>query len=104
MTKTVEYSGANHRVSPDTIELLTRERNKGRFLKRRKTVDTKVKVIPIFSNGQLCHVGLGDKYHIRKAGSTYCGRKPLCGIPQSIIGVRESSASMCQQCVDKYNC
>ncbi len=34
MTKTIEYSGANHRVSPATIELITGERNKGKSLRQ----------------------------------------------------------------------
>ena len=34
MTKTIEYSGDNHRVSPATIELLIGERNKGKSLRQ----------------------------------------------------------------------
>ncbi|MBA7559387.1 hypothetical protein ES708_01001 [subsurface metagenome] len=34
MTKTIEYSGANHKVSPATIELLISERNKGKSLRQ----------------------------------------------------------------------
>ena len=34
MQKTVEYTGAEHRVSPAAIELLTRERNKGKTLRQ----------------------------------------------------------------------
>lgn len=34
MTKKIEYSGAKHRVSPATIELLIAERNKGKSLRQ----------------------------------------------------------------------
>ena len=34
MEKIVEYTGANHGVSPATVELLIRERNKGRSLRQ----------------------------------------------------------------------
>ena len=34
MTKTIEYSGDNHKVSPATIELIIGERNKGKSLRQ----------------------------------------------------------------------
>ena len=61
-----------------------------------------------FSRAELCLLGMGEKWHIRRPGMlksyslSHCGGGPIEDVTRSVITVREDYERICKNCLREW--